>query len=90
MPSTAQSKVPLRDGEEDSLRVGSLRNSSYRSYLRVQGMAIAIDEAKIVRSERSDGKYVPRSHHPSQGHSHSPPKSPLLKLPGLSSPFGIP
>ena len=38
-----------------------LRNSSYRSYLRVQGKAIAIDETKIARSERYDGKYVLRS-----------------------------
>ena len=38
-----------------------LRNSPYRSYLRVQGKAIAIDEAKLTRSERYDGKYVLRS-----------------------------
>jgi len=38
-----------------------LRNSSYRSYLRVQGKAIAIDEAKVAGSERYDGKYVLRS-----------------------------
>ncbi|MDA8346613.1 MAG: IS1634 family transposase [Thermaerobacter sp.] len=38
-----------------------LRNTSYRSFIRVQGQAITLDEAKIRRSARYDGKYVLRS-----------------------------
>lgn len=49
------------DCEQNPSGSSLLRNTSFRSYIPVQGKAITVDDAKVVRSARYDGKYVLRS-----------------------------